>query len=107
MNQKKKKNKLPSLSKATSEPRGPHRPYLTGVGDKPPGDKRSRSYSLNKSSGDNAVAGAMEAARASRGGTLSARNALGEIGGTLVARHGLGEPKTEKRRQKFLFALKL
>lgn len=104
-----KTKKLPSASKATSELRGPHRPDLTGVGDKPRGDKRSRSYSLSKSSGDSAVVGANEAARASRGGTLSARKLLGEIGGTLVARHGLGEPtKNEiKNGKSFLFALKL
>lgn len=103
------KIKLPSESKATSELRGPHRPYLTGVGDKPLGDKRSRSYSLNKSNGDNGVDGANDEARASRGGTLNARNELGEIGGTLVARgQRVGKPtNTTKNGKSFLFAPKL
>lgn len=86
------KNQLPSGPKATSDLLGPQRPYLTGVGDKPR-SKRPRSYSLNKSSGDNALDGSNDDARKSRGGTLKPRGAPDEIGGTLRARDGRTEPK--------------
>lgn len=76
------------MSKATSELRGAHRPHLIGVGDKPLSNG-CRSYSLNKSSGDNGSNRGTDVARTSRGGTLIARND-GEYadGGTLVARDG-------------------
>lgn len=99
-------NQLPSASKATSARRGPQRPYLTGVGDKPLSSRRPRSYSLNKSNGDNAVSGNNELARASRGGTLNARNVLGDVGGTLNARHGragANEPKMQQNHFFFYF----
>lgn len=79
------KQKLPSLSYATSVGRGPQRPYLTGVGDRPRYDG-SRSYSLARESGKT------DLARWSRGGTLNARNVDGENGGTLVARARSGVP---------------
>lgn len=80
---------LPSSSKATSELRGAHRPHLMGVGDSARSNGWYRSYSLNKSNGDNALVGANDVARISRGGTLNARGA-GELiaGGTLRARDG-------------------
>lgn len=92
------KNQLPSEPKATSDLRGPQRPYLTGVGVKPRSN-RPRSYSLNKSSGDSALFGISELARKSRGGTLNARAAPGEIGGTLRARDGRTEPTKEWKRR--------
>lgn len=81
------KIKLPSESNATSVLRGPHRPLLTGVGDKPLWNG-SRSYSLNKSSGDNGSNLGTEEARTSRGWTLNERNGGDWNGGTLTARDG-------------------
>lgn len=87
---------LPSESKATSELRGPHRPNLTGVGDKPLSNG-ARSYSLSKSSGDNGSNRGTDDARASRGGTLNERNGGDEIGGgTLKARDGSRENPANK-----------
>lgn len=86
-----KSKELPSVSKATSELLGPHRPALTGVGDKPLSWLNgSRSYSLIKSNGDNGDKfGWTDDARRSRGGTLNPRDG-GALngGGTLVARDG-------------------
>lgn len=62
------------------------------MGDKPRSNNRPRSYSLNKSSGDNALLGSNDDARKSRGGTLKARAIPGEIGGTLKPRDGRIEP---------------
>lgn len=82
--QKFSQQKLPSLSYATSDGRGPHRPAFTGVGDGDPSRAKTsgRSYSLVYGSN-----GDTEAARMSRGGTLNARASDGlRNGGTLVAR---------------------
>lgn len=88
LQKQKKPNNLPSVSKATSLLRGAHRPHLIGVGVR----ARSNgclSYSLSKSSGDNALVGNALAARISRGGTLNARATDGaSAGGTLTARDG-------------------
>lgn len=73
-------NNLPSVSKATSLHRGAHRPHLIGVGVRARSNGR-RSYSLSKSSGDNALVGANDAARISRGGTLNARACDGASAG--------------------------
>lgn len=88
--QKRPNNNLPSVSKATSLLRGAHRPHLIGVGVRARSNG-CRSYSLNRSSGDNALVdnGAIDVARISRGGTLNARAVDGaSAGGTLTARDG-------------------
>lgn len=88
------KNKLPSLSYATSLVLGPQRPYFTGVGDSALGTEGARwSYSLNSESN-----GETDRARRSGGGTLNPRNADGFNGGTLKARKRSGDPERARER---------